>query len=151
MQKNEPTYKKILKNKKEYQREKEDKITWDQLKKYDYDHFINITNENNEKENIIDNNNNININNNEKVNEIFKNAENSDIIDSEEEELFSHLIGNSKNEKGTIINNIDKNNMNNMISTTNTNIINSKDVINDISNIEKDYSNIHKNFIKKKK
>ncbi len=41
--------------------------------------------------------------------------------------------------------------MNNMISTTNTNIINLKDVINDISNIEKEYSNIHKNFIIKKK
>ncbi len=150
-QKNEPTYKKILKNKKEYEREKEDKITWDQLKKYDYDHFINITTENVENENKDDKYKNNNINNNDKVNEIFKNAENSEIIDSEDEELFSHLIGNSKNEKGTFINNIDKNNINNMISTSNTNIINSKDVINDISNIEKNYSNIHKTLMKNKK
>ena len=150
-QKNEPTYKKILKNKKEYEREKEDKITWDQLKKYDYDHFINITTENVENENKDDKYKNNNINNNDKVNEIFKNAENSEIIDSEDEELFSHLIGNSKNEKGTFINNIDKNNINNMISTSNTNIINSKDVINDISNIEKNYSNIHKTNMKNKK
>jgi len=153
MQKNEPTYKKILKNKKEYQREKEDKITWDQLKKYDYDHFINITNENDENETKNDNNKKNNINNDDKVNEIFKNAENDEIIDSEDEELFNHLIGNSKNEKGTFINNIDKTNFNNMTSTNNNNknIINSKDVINDSNNIGKGYNNIYKNMINKKK
>ena len=153
IQKNEPTYKKILKNKKEYQREKEDKITWDQLKKYDYDHFINITNENDENETKNDNNKKNNINNDDKVNEIFKNAENDEIIDSEDEELFNHLIGNSKNEKGTFINNIDKTNFNNMTSTNNNNknIINSKDVINDSNNIGKGYNNIYKNMINKKK
>ena len=38
-----------------------------------------------------------------------------------------------------------------MISTSNTNIINSKDVINDSNNIGKGYNNIYKNMINKKK
>ena len=76
----------LQKNKKELQKDKEDNITWDELKKYDYDHFINVKNERSN-----DNNNNIELNNsndfnNEKVNELFKNAEKSGIIDSDDEE-----------------------------------------------------------------
>ena len=160
-QKNEISYKNLQKNKKELQKDKEDNITWDELKKYDYDHFINVKNERSN-----DNNNNIELNNsndfnNEKVNELFKNAEKSGIIDSDDEELFTHLIGNTKKDNvlqldtnNKIIKNKNNNNNNNnsITSIGNSNIITNKDVIRDfekkeeerIKEFEKGYNNIQR-------
>ena len=110
--KKEKSYIKILQNKHDYESGKVDKITWNELEKYDYNDFVANTDENQKPKqtqseiNILQTKKpKANINNYH-VDTLFKNNDTLG-VDEEDQELLGHLIvnDNSRNNKNNIINN----------------------------------------------
>ena len=110
--KKEKSYIKILQNKHDYESGKVDKITWNELEKYDYNDFVANTDESQKPKqtqseiNILQTKKpKANINNYH-VDTLFKNNDNLG-VDEEDQELLGHLIvkDNSRN--------VNKNNINN--------------------------------------
>ena len=113
--KKEKSYIKILKNKKEYETGKVDKVSWNELEKYNYNDFVSNTQEsqkinesqitNQKKKYTINKKQKANINDYH-INVLFNNNDNDNLnlIDDEDQELLNHLIGKQRNKTNKNIN-----------------------------------------------
>ena len=110
--KKEKSYIKILQNKHDYESGKVDKITWNELEKYDYNDFVANTDDSQKPKQTLSEINILqtikpkaNINNYH-VDTLFKNNDTLG-VDEEDQELLGHLIVNENSR------NVNKNNINN--------------------------------------
>ena len=168
--KKEKSYIKILKNKKEYETGKVDKVSWNELEKYNYNDFVSNTQEsqkinesqitNQKKNNTINKKQKANINDYH-INVLFNNNDNDNLnlIDDEDQELLNHLIGKQRNKTNKNINKytIDASLSNNDLSAeianqkrdhqNKSNIINQSSLISYEEKKEGKYKNLVNNLV----